>query len=213
MVDNRARNKMPKMPANNKAKAQKPAKNATSPEPNVEAQRQAIEAAAKKLNMTVLNWHPDSLLRFARGEITLAALDGMTQLQLNQMAEVGYNLLSQGKLEDARKIYAGLAVLNPYDPYYHLALGAISQRSNALEEAEKHYSRAIQINSGIGAAYANRAEVLIMLGKLNDAIGDLVQSVALSANTPNDPSSLRARATLNTIQQQITELQKKKTLA
>jgi tetratricopeptide (TPR) repeat protein len=121
--------------------------------------------------------------------------------------------LSQGKLEDAKKIYAGLAVLNPYDPYYHLALGAIAQRGNQLEDAARHYSRAIEINPTIGAAYANRAEVLIVLGKLNDAIGDLVQSVALSVKNPNDASALRARATLAAIQKQISEIQKQKAKA
>jgi tetratricopeptide (TPR) repeat protein len=205
---------MPKKPEVKKAAPAKkavPTKTAKSPgASDAEKKRklELIQQAAKKNNMVVLNWRPQDLAGFAQGRLTLAQLQGVTQHQLNDMAEVGYSLLSQGKLDDARTMFLGLATLNPYDAYYPLALGSIEQRANNLKAAEDHYTRAIGINASIAVAYVNRGEIRIMLGRLGDAIGDFIRAVALSADQPNDPAALRARATLTVLQEQLAAAKK-----
>lgn len=155
-----------------------------------------------------LHWPPDKLLQFARGMITMAELEGMSDEKMQGMADVGYTLLSQGRLRDARKIFEGLAVLNPYEAYYQLALGSIAQRNHEFDQALSHYTRAIQMNQLLPEPFANRAEVRLAMDDVEGAIQDLVQTVKLSKNSPNDSAALRAKATLKAIHDRVQALSK-----
>lgn len=163
---------------------------------------QKIEKSAKDLGLALVYWEPERLARFAAGNLTIAALENISKEKLYGMADVGYRLLAQGKLEDAKKIFSGLAVMDPYDSYFQIVLGSIFQRSNDLARAEQHYTRALEIDVSLITAYANRGETRVGLGKMKEAIEDFSKAIVLDPESA-DPAAMRARVMLVAISNQI----------
>ncbi|MBI4818604.1 MAG: tetratricopeptide repeat protein [Deltaproteobacteria bacterium] len=161
---------------------------------------------ARKEGARIVAYDPDQLRAFAEGRITLGELEGVSKSSQYQMAKVGYEFLNEGKLDQARSVFEGLVALDPYDAYFHSVLGSIAHRRNALEDAERHYSRALEINPFFAATSANRGEIRLAFGRLEDAISDLLQALK---NDPElkDPATQRARALLNTIRGQAEAVQ------
>ncbi|MBI3180418.1 MAG: tetratricopeptide repeat protein [Deltaproteobacteria bacterium] len=162
---------------------------------------------AKKEGAKIVAYDPDQLRAFAEGRITLGELEGVSKGSQYQMAKVGYEFLNEGKLDQARSVFEGLVALDPYDAYFHSVLGAIAHRRNALEDAERHYSRALEINPFFAATFANRGEIRLAFGKLEDAISDLLSALKHDPEI-KDPATQRARALLNTIRGQAEAVQK-----
>ncbi|MBI2373528.1 MAG: hypothetical protein HYV07_05960 [Deltaproteobacteria bacterium] len=161
---------------------------------------------ANKAGAKIVAYDPDQLRAFAEGRITLGELEGVSKGSQYQMAKVGYEFLNEGKLDQARSVFEGLAALDPYDAYFHSVLGAIAQRRNALVDAERHYSRALEINPFFAPTYANRGEVRLAFGNLDAAIKDLLEALRLDSEL-KDPATQRARALLNTIRSQAEAVQ------
>ncbi|MCA9730117.1 MAG: hypothetical protein KC729_20705 [Candidatus Eisenbacteria bacterium] len=142
---------------------------------------------------------------FVTGDLTLAQLEGLSAEELYRLADIGYDLLSEGKLEDARRIFEGLYVYNPFDSYFHAALGSVYQQQGLLEESFRHYESAVQLYAEDLASWANLGEVALELAAraahdpetaanhLHQAHEAFSRVLALDpAGTA--PSSLRARA-------------------
>jgi Flp pilus assembly protein TadD len=138
------------------------------------------------------------------GAITLGELEGVTKDQQYEMAKVGHRYLSQGKLDDAKSVFEGLAVLDPYDSYFQLALGAIAQREGDLAEADARYSRAIELNPCSSHALANRGEVRMMGGRLVEGAKDLLRAIGEDPDG-REPTTRRARATIAVVLEQLAE--------
>lgn len=66
-----------------------------------------------------------AVVGFLTGDLTLAQIEGPTAEDLYQVADLGYDLAAEGKLEDARGIPEGLYCYNPFDAYFHAALGSM----------------------------------------------------------------------------------------
>jgi tetratricopeptide (TPR) repeat protein len=164
-----------------------------------------IKKAANDLGLALVYWEPERLARFAAGNLTIAALENISKEKLYEMADVGYRLLTQGKLEDAKKIFSGLAVMDPYDSYFQMVLGSIFQRSNELVRAEQHYTRVLEIDSSLVTAYANRGESRVGLGKMKEAIEDFSKAILLDPQN-KDPAAMRARVMLVAINNQIQQI-------
>ncbi len=135
----------------------------------------------------------DKIVRYVRGEITLAELEGIDEGQLYTIAEIGYVLMEEGKLEEARKIYEGLIELSPNESYFHSVLGAIYQRLNNNEKALNEYDRAISLNPDDIPSIVNSAEILLHTGKLLESSERLKKAIFLD-KSGNDPWAMRARA-------------------
>jgi tetratricopeptide (TPR) repeat protein len=150
-------------------------------------------------------WDRKRLQKFVAGIITLAELEGISKDQQYQMAKLGHQLLRQGKLTDAKKVFEGLVTLDPRDAYFHLALGSIAQRANDLKGAERSYTRALELNPFNAPARANRGEVLMLQGRMVDGAKDLLRALQ---DDPEEkfPSTKRARATLTVVQSQLREV-------
>lgn len=174
-----------------------------NPNQATDERTKSIEEAAKENNMAVFNWDPGQLEDFARGSITLAQLEGISKDELEKMADVGYALLSQGKLDDSERIFAGLIALDPYNAYAHMGYGAVLQRLERYEESERAYVRALQIDGQATAVWANLGEVQILQGKLAEAVQSLTKAVVIGGNDRSDAAALRAQATLRALMQQL----------
>jgi Flp pilus assembly protein TadD len=135
----------------------------------------------------------ENIAKFVRGEMTWAQVQGVSMEQAYAFAELGYNLFMQGRYEDARKIFDGLVVLNPYDGYFHSVLGSIFARQNKVEDAFREYSIAVNLEPRDPQVFVNRAELLLKKGKFEEALGDLKQAVLLDPEG-NNPAVTRARA-------------------
>jgi len=152
-------------------------------------------AAAKKDEGVTL----EKMRKFVRGEITLAQLENMSREKLYDFAELGYSLFQSGKLEEATRIFEGLVTYNPYDAYFHSALGAIYQKQKMYEQALKQYDLAIKLNPKDICSLTNRGETYLTLGKIKEAANDLKIAVSLDPQQ-KDPWAMRSRALITAIQ-------------
>jgi Flp pilus assembly protein TadD len=147
-------------------------------------------------------WNPERTQAFMLGQITLGDLEGVSKQEQYQIAEVGYSYLTSSKLDKAKVVFEGLVALDPYDAYFHTALGSIAQQSGDDAEAEARYSRALEINPFSPAALANRGEIRLMSGRLLDGAQDLLRAVEEDPNG-REPATIRARATLQAVRDQL----------
>lgn len=148
---------------------------------------------------------PHLMEAFLQGRITLGDLEGITKQEQYQMAEIGHNYLSQGKLPEAKIVFEGLLALDPFDAYFNMALASISQQENRPEDAEKLYTRALEINPFSPTAHANRGELRVMQGNLQHGVEDLVKALELDPKM-KEPATERAKATLMVLREQLAGL-------
>lgn len=139
------------------------------------------------------NFTEENFKKFLFGKITWAQLEGMTMEQAYAIAEFGYTMYQQGRYKDARTLFEGLVIGNPYDPYFHAMLGAIFTKLDMHEEAAQEFSIAIELDPEDINSYVNRGELLLQHGEFEYAMEDLKAAIDLDPDGKN-PASLRARA-------------------
>jgi serine/threonine protein kinase/Flp pilus assembly protein TadD len=84
-----------------------------------------------------------------------------------------------GKYAEAAERYEVAEVLLPNDPRPPLARGLIFARDSRNDDAEKQFTRAIEIEPGTPDAYLHRGRVRTRLGKLGEAEADLTAALDL----------------------------------
>lgn len=134
------------------------------------------------------------------GQITIAEAVGISREQLYEIAQRGYQLLTSGKLEEARQIYAGLVAANPFDSVFHCHLGAVLWKMGETDQAFDEFNASLQFNIANVDALAGRGELYLQKGEVKKGIEDLRKALE------NDPkgerqSTLRARALLLSLRQ------------
>ncbi len=139
---------------------------------------------------------------FIEGRITLGELEGIDKKQQYEMAQVGHQALSQGKLLRALTVFKGLIALDPYDAYFHMALASSYHLTEQPRLAEHHYTEALKFNAHLSPALAHRGELRVMQGRLHEGASDLLKATQLDPNAV-DPSTQRARATLFVLKDQL----------
>jgi Tfp pilus assembly protein PilF len=147
-------------------------------------------------------WDQARVDQFVAGGVTLGELEGITKQEQYQIAEVGHSYLVSQNFEEAKTIFEGLLALDPFDAYFHTALGSIAQQEERFDEADARYSRAPEINPFSATAYANRGEVRVMNGKLAEGAEDLVRAVEEDADVV-EPATTRALATIQVLKEQL----------
>jgi len=130
---------------------------------------------------------------FVAGHRTLAELEGVSKHEQLRIAEVAHGLLERGDVDAAHRLFVGLHALDPFDAYFCLALGGIAQQEGKLEEADRFYGRALDVNPFALPAWANRAEVRVGQGRIEEAMADFARVAELDPDCV-DPVSARARA-------------------
>lgn len=142
----------------------------------------------------------DFISRFITGDITASELFGFNREELYMIAQRGYDLLQEGKLERARAVYEGLVFMDPYDPYFYTVLGSVQQKQEAFDDAVACYSMGIQLQPWNINALANRGEILFNQGRLSDALSDF-QRVLYYDPEDASPSTMRTKALLLAIKE------------
>ncbi|MCC7381021.1 MAG: tetratricopeptide repeat protein [Deltaproteobacteria bacterium] len=158
-----------------------------------------INVGAEATPVQQAYWHPARVVQFIMGQITLGELQQIGKEEQYKIAEVGYRFLTEGKLDNAKKIYEGLLALDPRDAYFNTVLGSIAQQRGELEQADKLYTRALELNPFSATASANRGEVRFLRGDLSAAAVDLRRALELDVET-RERSTQRAKVTLRTVE-------------
>ena len=152
---------------------------------------------------------PNNIARFMRGELTWAQVQGLSMQQVYSIAEIGYKLFMQGKYNDARTIFEGLIVLNPYDGYFYSVLGSIFAKQGKNEEALQNYTAAVHLSPFDIPSLINKAELLLKLGKFEEAFADLKKAIEVGEQNSN-PAVIRAKALASATHNLISEILKSK---
>ena len=135
----------------------------------------------------------DNFEKFRRGEITWGELQGLGLEEAYAIAELGYTLYEQGRMDDAQILYEGLVMANPFDPYFHTMLGAIYGKKNMREQAAAEYTAALSQDPRNVYALVNRGEIHLQLGRIDQALNDFKKALELDPKMEN-PGTVRARA-------------------
>jgi tetratricopeptide (TPR) repeat protein len=157
---------------------------------------------ARSEGAEIVGLDPRRVREFLLGRITLGELEGLDKPAQYELAQAGYAYLEQNQLEPAARIFRGLAVLDPYDAYFQLALGWITHKQGELDQAEKHYSRSLEIHPRSSPALAGRGEVRLQQGRLLEAAEDLTRAIQ---EDPEGrlPASARAQALVVSLRHQL----------
>ncbi len=142
------------------------------------------------------NWEevlyaPERVEKWMKGEMTLQELNAISGPEMMEMAIVGCSMYEQGRHEDAKVIFEGMAQLDPQEAYYRMALGTIYLAQEDLEQAEKCLKLAIQINSKHLASHFYLGEVHLRQNRFEEAISNFRRVGELDPEL-KDPLSARA---------------------
>jgi len=113
---------------------------------------------------------------------------------LSQLAALGHELFSLGRIEEARAIYEGLVASSPMDGFCHTMLGTICLAQDEHDRALQLFDRAVEIDPTDLAALVYRGELKLNRKKTRQAIEDL--EAALRVAPEDDPFTERARRLL-----------------
>lgn len=138
---------------------------------------------------------PELSAKLLNGEITLGQAMGISRANLYEIANVGFQLLRQGKVEEAKEIYRGLVAADPYDSNFHCHLATTLHQSNEFDEALHEYDQALRFNIANIEAFAGRGELQLARGELAEAIKDLTRVLELDPHAQRT-ATLRARGVL-----------------
>src|SRR5262245_6541238 len=146
-----------------------------------------------------MNLRKEKLERYKNAEISLADVLDVTPVQINSLLLTGYTFFTQGKMEDAKNILEGLALLNENISNVHALLGSIYQKNEDYEAAVEKYTRALLLEPADLYSLGNRGESLLRLGRFDEAADDLKKAVGLDLLMKH-PAANRARLLVNLMQ-------------
>lgn len=127
--------------------------------------------------------------RTRRVEPKQADADGLAD-----MMELGHELFTRGKVNEARVVFEGLVVSNPDDPFIHTMLGTIHLARHDLDQALGAFEKALALDPDDVPARVYRAEIRLNKKRYRAATDDLNQALKVAA--PDDPFADRARRLL-----------------
>lgn len=163
--------------------------------------QEEIDKAAAE-GRKIVAYSPNEMELFLKGHRTLGEIQGISKEEQYKMAEVGYRLLSEGKLAEGKQVFFGLCALDPFDSYFITCLASAHQQENDAKEAERLYTRALEINPWNVTARTHRGELRALDGRLSDAVDDLTRALQDDPKG-NDPAVKRAAVLLRAIQAQL----------
>jgi tetratricopeptide (TPR) repeat protein len=123
---------------------------------------------------------------------TVAESLGLQTRQMAALVITGYRLYHEGHIQDAARIFEGIAVLDSSNPYVHGILGSIYQKLEEFEPALVRYNNALSIFPSDIHSLTNRGEVFLKLGRFQEAAEDFKHSIRLDPERKH-PAANRAR--------------------
>jgi Flp pilus assembly protein TadD len=134
----------------------------------------------------------EKLEKFKRGELKLGQVFDFDAKQLAALIMTGHTLFSEGRLEEARQVFLGLAILDGRNPYVHGILGAIHQKQERFDAALAEYSMALELYPQDLYSRVNRGEIHLRLGNFREAAADF--KIAIDSDPDKKhPAANRAR--------------------
>lgn len=133
---------------------------------------------------------------------------GIKGIHLASGIRLGLLHYSQGRLDDAKAIFRGLAFLDPRNPFLHALLGSVLQKQGRDEEAIAEYTEALSYFPEDISSLANRGELYLKAGNIQEAIADLKRAANLDPEEDH-PSANRARLLLAMAQNAVQLVQEK----
>jgi thioredoxin-like negative regulator of GroEL len=121
-----------------------------------------------------------------RGDLNLAQALGISVEEEAILAQQGYELMKDGRLLDAQRIFDGLALLNPQNSYYHTALGNIKKALDLPAEALPHLEKAVQANPNDLAALMSLADSHLRQKDKAKALPRLLQILYVDTDKKSD---------------------------
>jgi predicted Zn-dependent protease len=100
-------------------------------------------------------------------------VDAWTPEEIYLVAESGYELYLEGKIDEAMAIFEGLLVIDPGSYYCRDAMAAISLSLDRPEDAARHASELLKLAPTNSNALARRCEAYLQLGRMDAAMRDL----------------------------------------
>jgi tetratricopeptide (TPR) repeat protein len=125
-------------------------------------------------------------------QVPFAQVLGMSANHVAALIMVGHRLFEQGRIDDAQEIFEGLAVLNSENAYIQGILGCIYQRQKRYELAIVRYNNVLSLCPDDLNSLTNRGEVLLKLGKYEEAASDFKKVIQLDPGKKNRAAN-RAR--------------------
>ena len=108
---------------------------AAAQEPGEETPKPRANSATRKEGVSVTQTAPDTGVKVSGGNAQSSG--GISN---------AYQLLQDGRLEDARRAYEMLRALEPRNPDVLLGLALIAQRQGRNDEAVQHYLKALEVD-------------------------------------------------------------------
>lgn len=125
------------------------------------------------------------------GDVKLIERLQVTPKQIAALLQTGHSLYSQGRLDDARSIFEGLAALDGTIPYVHGILGSIYQKEGNSDQAISFYTQALESFPNDISCLVNRGELYLKAGRFQDAANDFKSAFEIDPALKH-PASLRA---------------------
>ena len=133
---------------------------------------------------------------------TLAEAKGMTLRECEAVYALGHARYSQGKHEDAFRIFAFLVAYDHLDTCYQMALAASLQATRRYEEALQQYMFVTLMRVDDPAPVYHSAECLLALGRVDDAAESLEMVIdTMCKPGEHDAIKLHAQALLKALRQ------------
>lgn len=117
-----------------------------------------------------------------------------SQNGLSEMAALGHELFSRGKVHEARVVFEGLVVANPKDSFAQTMLGTVHLALQDLDRALECFEAALKVDPNDVAALVYRGEIRLNRKKTRAAADDFTRAMQVGAD--DDPFVERARRLL-----------------
>jgi predicted Zn-dependent protease len=141
----------------------------------------------------------ERLERFFDGNLSFGELEGLERAQLDWACSVAHELQEAGDLEAAQKILLALVLLDHRNTLYLCHAAAVTAEMGDPEHALVLLDRAHAAAPQQPMPLVQRAELLLELGQLEEAVADLLLAVELDP-VGRDPGSARAQMLLRGVQ-------------
>lgn len=142
------------------------------------------------------------LLAYLDDKISFAELKGISREQMFQLADAGFVKFKHGRVEEAKKIYQALVMLDNRNYYFHAVMGAIYMKLNHPIEAIMELSRAVMINDKDISSFVNRGEIYLRARNYRKAAEDFRNAIMLDMSGRNLWAN-RARSLVIALKRQI----------
>lgn len=109
------------------------------------------------------------IVGLAKGTITNREALGVTDETIQKLAEYGYALVENQYYSQAAALFEGLVTLDPNIAYFHLGLGMALRNLGHNDAAAVSFMRAKQLDGQDLTSNINLAQVLLDLGRKDDA--------------------------------------------